>query len=201
MIWISVMTWNALYLSLQKKIDMKKIFTLFAFILTTILFSQDLQYEEVVKVDSVTTKDELYNRARTWTSQVFNSKNNLITTEDKQAGEISGIGYYDYRADKKYKGSSCVEGPLTYKFSIFLKDGRYKYLFHSFDHKGSRGNICNRIDYGRLTLTEEAPEKGRGIAYNYGWEDVKYKTKLKVEGLVAELKEAMIKKYEGSNDW
>ncbi|AZA50335.1 DUF4468 domain-containing protein [Chryseobacterium carnipullorum] len=146
---------------------MKNIITILSLFLSTFLFSQDFQFEEVVKVDSTITKDELFNRARTWTSQAFSSKNNMITTEDKQAGEISGVGHYDYRADKKYKGSSCVEGPITYKFSIFVKDGRYKYVFNSFDHKGSRGNICNRIDYGRLTLAEEAPEKGRGIAYNY----------------------------------
>ncbi|WP_291880016.1 DUF4468 domain-containing protein [Chryseobacterium sp.] len=180
---------------------MKKTFTVLSILIAVVVYSQDLKYEDVVKVDSTIAKDELYNRARTWTSQVFSSKNNMVTAEDKQLGEISGVGYYDYRVDKKYKGSSCVEGSLSFKFSIFVKDGRYKYVFHSFDHKGSRGNICNRIDYGRLTLTEEAPEKGRGIAYNYGWEDVKYKTRLKVEALVSELKEAMNKKYEGSNDW
>jgi len=90
---------------------MKKIIILTIILLSICTYSQDLHFDEVVKVDSTTTKEELYNRARTWTSQVFNSKNNLIKTEDKQAGEISGIGYYDYRADKKYKGSSCVEGP------------------------------------------------------------------------------------------
>jgi hypothetical protein len=180
---------------------MKKTITFLAITFSMIVYSQDLKYEDVVKVDSTINKEELFNRARTWAAQVFSTKNSSVTTEDQQSGEISGVGYYDYRADKKYKGSSCVEGPLTYKFSIFLKDGRYKYVFHSFDHKGSRGNICNRIDFGRLTLVQEAPEKGRGIAYNYAWEDVKYKTDIKVNTLVSDLKEAMNNKYEGNNDW
>lgn len=180
---------------------MKKIFTLLAFLFSMFIFSQEFQFEEVVKTDSTITKDELFNRARIWVTQNFKSKNNFITTEDRVAGEISGSGLMDYRADKKYKGSSCVEGPVTYKFNVFLKDGRYKYVFNSFDHKGSRGNICNRIDYGRLTLVAEAPEKGRGIAYNYAWEDVKYQTGTKVQSLVSDLKEAMNKKYEGSSDW
>lgn len=174
---------------------MKKRVTLLALLFSIFIFSQEFKIEEVVKVDSLATKDELYNRARIWAKDNYKFKNNIITTEDREVGEISGVGSMDYRADKKYKG------PITYKFNIFLKEGRFKYVFHSFDHKGSRGNICNRINFGILTVVEYAPDKGRGIAYDTGWTDVKLKASEKILILSAELKAAMNKKYEGSNDW
>jgi len=180
---------------------MQKTFTLFILLLSVLTFSQDFRFEEVVKVDSTAKKDELFNRARTWTGQIFSGKNSLITTEDRQTGEISGVGNYDYRADKEYDGFECVEGPVAYKYSIFVKDGRFKYLFNSFVHTGSRGPSCRQINYGTLTLMNQAPLKGKGIADDRAWADVKEKTASKIQSLVSELKEAMNKKYEGSNDW
>lgn len=180
---------------------MRKTFTLLTLLFSFLIFSQELKYEEVVKVDSTAKKDELFNRARTWSGQTFSGKNNLITTEDRETGEISGVGIYDYRVDKEYYGFECVEGPVSYKFSIFVKDGRYKYLFYSFSHTGSRGPSCRQVNYGPLTLMEQAPVKGKGIADDRAWVDVKEKTTAKIQSLVSELKNSMNKKYESSNEW
>ncbi|WP_131724364.1 DUF4468 domain-containing protein [Chryseobacterium indologenes] len=180
---------------------MKRIFTLLTFLFTVFLFSQELKYEEVVKVDSTAKKDELFYRARTWAGQTFSEKNNLITTEDRETGEISGVAIYDYRTEKGYYGFECAEGPVSYKFSIFVKDGRYKYLFYSFVHTGSGGPSCRQVNYGPLTLIEKAPLKGSGIADDRAWADVKEKTMSKIQSLVSGLKNSMNKKYESSNEW
>jgi len=166
-----------------------------------LFYSQELKFEKVVKVDSTISKDELYNKARLWANENFNSKNNIVNTEDKEDGEISGSGIFDYRTEEKYKGRKCVEGPIKYKFNIFVRDGKYKYIFHSFDHKGSGGSGCRRVDYGIITLTEEAPAKGKGIQYNLGYADVKAKVTELVGKFVSSLERYMKKTYEGKGDW
>lgn len=181
--------------------NMKKFLSIFILACSIFVYSQELKYDGVIKVDSITSKEELYNIAKTWAVQNFNSTNNLITNENIQLGEISGIGAYDYRATKKYMGSSCVEGVITYKFNIYLKDGRYKYVFHSFNHNGSGGPGCKRIDYGNLTKAEKAPLKGKMIADDFAWSDLKEKTDVKIQVLISNLKESMDRKHETSNDW
>ncbi|WP_288442583.1 DUF4468 domain-containing protein [uncultured Chryseobacterium sp.] len=180
---------------------MKKLLS-FLFLINTIFFySQNLKFEEVVKVDSTTIKDELFNRARAWAQENYNTKNNFVTTEDKNSGEISGTGVIDYRTDKKYRGHSCVEGPIKYFFSIFVKDGRYKYIFNSFDHKGSAGNLCRAGNFGIISSNKDAPSIGKGITYDIALDDVKEKIALKIKALSSSLEKGMNKKYEGSNDW
>ena len=180
---------------------MKSLITLFTLFFSVFIFAQDFQFEEVVKIDSSITKDELFNRARTWANENFKSRNNITTTEDRESGEISGSGIYDYRTEEKYKGRACVEGPVKYKFNIYLKDGRYKYIFHSFDHKGSKGSGCRPVNYGIITKSEEAPAQGKGIQYNLGYADVKLKLNDHINRLIFSLKRTVTKQYEGSKDW
>ncbi|AZA91191.1 Uncharacterised protein [Chryseobacterium nakagawai] len=179
---------------------MKQLYILLFTISCLLCYSQELQYEVFVNVDSTITKTSLYNIARTWASQNFNT-NNKVTTEDPELGEISGIGNYDYRASKKYMGSSCVEGPISYKFSLFFKDGKYKYSFYSFVHNGSRGPGCGRVDYGPLTVSDHAPLKGKMIADDYAWYDVKEKTSELINSLVKSLNETLIKVNQSNSNW
>lgn len=180
---------------------MKKILSMFIIIVGVLISAQDLKYEEVIKVDSTLVKDELFNRARTWAKENFNDKNNLITIEDKDSGEVSGTCVFDYRTEKKYKGYSCVEVPIRYNFSIYVKDGRFKYVFSTFDHKGSSGNLCRAGNFGKLTITNDAPSIGKGIAFDLAWIDVKEKIRFRVDNIVSSLEKGMNKKYEGSADW
>ncbi|WP_077417989.1 DUF4468 domain-containing protein [Chryseobacterium sp. JV274] len=180
--------------------NMKLKLSVFIIFYSFLCFSQELKYEEVVTVDS-TTKEELYNRARTWVKQTFNKKNSSIDVDDERLGEISASGILDYRKQKSYFGSGCVEGPIRIKFSIFLKDGRYKYIFHSFEHKGSGGYGCRKTDYGIITTDEKAPQPSWGKPSDKAWNDIKEVLKENIELNASDLKEAMNKKHESNNNW
>ena len=180
---------------------MKNLLFFSSMLISSIVFSQELNYEGVVKLDSTIAKEELYNRARTWAKVNYNSKNNYISTEDLSNGEISGVGLFDYRTRNKYKGFSCVEGPIKYNFSIFVKDGRYKYIINSFDHKGSSGNLCRAGNFGRIMENNNAPAIGKGIAFVDAWNDVKEKIQDHVKIVVLSIESGLNKKYEGNNDW
>lgn len=179
---------------------MKIIYSVMLILSSLYSYSQELKFEDVILLESK-SKTELYNTAKTWASQTFNTTNNKVTTEDPELGEISGIGTYDYRATKKYMGSSCVEGPISYKYTLFFKDGKYKYVFHSFVHNGSRGPGCGRVDYGSLTVSDHAPLKGKMIADDYAWYDVKEKTANHINILMRSLNETLIKDNSSNSNW
>lgn len=180
---------------------MKKILCVSSILISSIAISQDLKFEGVVKLDTDIPQSELYNRARTWAKENYSSKNNYILTEDSTNGEISGVGQFDYRTRNKYKGFSCVEGPIKYNFSIFVKNERYKYLINSFDHKGSSGNLCRAGNFGRIMEGNNAPAIGKGIAFVEAWDDVKEKIQDQVKTVVQSIESGLKKKYEGNNDW
>lgn len=172
---------------------MKKIITLLTFLLFHFTFSQELKFEEVVKVDSSITKDELFKRARIWANQSFKSKKIDINIEDVDNGEIAGTGVIDYRTKKRFLGASCLEGPVNYKMNIYVKDGRYKYQFHAFNHKGSKGTNCRRLDLGVLRYEPQNTDKG--------FVDITEKISDNIEYHIVNLKQAMNKEYEASKDW
>lgn len=180
---------------------MKQVLLFFLLVLSPFFNGQELQYEGVVKVDSLSSKDELFNRARSWAKENYNSKNNSILIEDRNTGEISGVILFDYRTSKKYKGFSCVEGPIKFNFSIYTKDGRYKYVFNAFDHKGSSGNLCRAGNFGRIMEGNNAPAIGKGIAFVEAWDDVKEKIQDQVKTVIQSIESGLKKKYEGNNDW
>lgn len=52
--------------------------------------TQKITYSEVVIVDSLSTKDELFSLAREWFAKAYNSSTNVLQLEDKENGKIVG---------------------------------------------------------------------------------------------------------------
>jgi hypothetical protein len=77
-------------------------------------------YSEVVQVDSI-SKAILYNRAKKWFVASYKSAKEVIQLDDSENGEITGKG--------NFKVSYYTREPfISHTISIFVKDGRYKYL-------------------------------------------------------------------------
>lgn len=180
---------------------MKKIFTFLLITISLIAYAQDFQFEDVVKVDSTVTKDELFNRARTWIGKTYNNEKFVIATEDRNNGELSGNGVMNYIPGRMFFGRDVVKGEINYKISIYVKDGRYKYVFHSFRHTGQSIGMNKPINYGIITGSADAPKPSRGGASNVAWKDIKEVSEFKIKKTIESLKEAMNKKYEASKEW
>lgn len=175
---------------------MKNTITLFTFLLSIFAFSQELQFEEVVKLDSTIAKEELYNRARSWLAKTYKSEKDAMSIEDKSSGELTGNGAVRYNPNSLFFGVDCAKGYVYYKINFYFKDGRYKYNIHSFRHEGTRCNGGSIISYGILTEAEK-PERGA----KRGWIEVKELAKKDATNTINSLKEAMNKEYEASKDW
>lgn len=181
--------------------SMKKALLILTMIFSTFCLSQELKYEEVVQVDSTITKEELYSRARTYLAKEFKEEGEVFTIDDKSIGEISGSGKVRYYTKKIYIGALCTIGYVNFKINIYFKEGKYKYVIHSLVHEGTNCRPRSAINYGLLT-TSDKPDKSNDVFLRKGpWQDIKEKTDLRMESVISNLKEAMNKKHETSNDW
>lgn len=109
-----------------------------------------ISYTDVVSVDSLVKKQELFSKVREWFAKTYNSSTNVIQMEDKENGKIVGkalIQIYKKTAITNYEW-----GAIHYTISIYIKDGRYKYVITDFYHTGqytSSGGIgLNIPNYG-----------------------------------------------------
>jgi hypothetical protein len=92
-------------------------------------------FQGVVKVDS-TSKNELYSRAREWFAKTFNSANNVIQMDDKEAGKIIGKGCFKVRCGKwDWDDRKIERGVINFTLSIYIKDGKFKYVITDFSHE------------------------------------------------------------------
>lgn len=87
-------------------------------------------YTGVVQVDSI-DKNTLYTRAKKWFVDNYKSAKDVIQLDDKETGEITGKG--------NFKINYYTRDPyISHTISIFVKDGRYKYLITNFSYSDNQ---------------------------------------------------------------
>jgi len=134
---------NNLYLAFNQKHKIMKniLFIIISVIILIQVKAQDkhlnvlplvdgkITYTDVVKVDSV-SKDELYNRAKRWFVDNYNSSKDVIQLDDKENGEIIAKGFFEeFWQVTAYSGMNVN---VWQKIQIQIKDGRYKYEITDF---------------------------------------------------------------------
>lgn len=167
------------------------------FLFTTIVFGQKetpklpidsntskITYSEVVTVDSLTSKQELYSRAREWFAKTYNSSKDVVQMEDKESGKI--IGKAITQVYYKMLGMDHEHGHINYTITIAVKDGKYKYEITDLHHKGQLVQDGMSPSYG---LCENMINSGtsRQKLYNY----CLYVADKNIRNLIVDLKSAM----------
>lgn len=131
--------------------------------------------EEVISVDTV-NKDQLYMRAKLWVINTFKSEKNVISTDDKDLGELKGNGRFTILKDQD----------VLFTFRLSVKDFKYKYNFSDIiylDNNGNRSNIDLQYYYDYYKSDKNL---GRGMMTKYLIE-----SKTKIEQLIDSLKITM----------
>ena len=143
-----------------------------------------ITYSEVVTVDSLTSKQELYSRAREWFAKTYNSSKEVLQMEEKESGKILGKAliqvYY------KMLGMDHEHGYINYTITIAVKDGKYKYEITDLHHKGQFVQDGMSPSYG---LCENMINSGtsRQKLYNY----CLYVADRDIKNLIIDLKSSM----------
>lgn len=158
-----------------------------------------ISYTEVVFVDSLSNKQELYSRAREWFAKAYKSSTNVIQMEDKESGKIVGKALMQVYA--KALGTNHPSGYINYTISVDMKDGRYKYEVTNFYHTGQPGS--NTVDYGACEKMINSNDKSYGVSLRKGYNYWLTQMDDNIKDLIIDLKVAMATKAKNVNkdDW
>jgi len=160
-----------------------------------------ITYSEVILVDSLTTKQELFSRAREWFAKTYKSSTNVIQMEDKESGKI--VGKALMQVYHKQFGMIGESGYINYTISLYLKDGKYKYEITNFYHSGQFTSAGGRIpDYGVCEDMINTTDRQMGFSYQKIYNYYLNQMNDNITELVVDLKRAMITNAVSSqNDW
>lgn len=177
----------------------KVIFLLFIFAGSLQLFAQTLPldpetkkvtYFEVIEVDGA-SKALLYKRAKNFGT----SDPGAILKNDTASGVYSTKGKFTLTYPAPMKGMNH-SGAVEYTMTLFIKDGRYKYVLSDFIHVSDRGNGGN--------LELETPACGKYTLSPAGWSTIKKLTDEEAKKVVDAIKNGMrnpSKNSATSNEW
>lgn len=84
------------------------------------------KYEGVNQVAGVSATD-LFDRAIKWIEDFYPNPHGVIQTKNKEEGLIEGRARFKLNKEDK-KGNQLNGGFVSYGFTIYMKDGRYKYV-------------------------------------------------------------------------
>jgi hypothetical protein len=121
-----------------------------------------ITYSEVVFVDSLTNKNELFLRAREWFAKTYKSSMNVIQMEDKENGKI--VGKASMQVYHKLGGSNYPSGYINYTIFVYIKDGRYKYEITDFHHTGQYVSEGTISDYGVCEKMINTNDRTMGVS-------------------------------------
>jgi hypothetical protein len=136
-----------------------------------------ITYLEVVDADGLTAK-EMYTIGKKWAAD-----NKLVLKEDKENETLvyTGNSALDY---PNTTGNGIDKGKVSYTFSIFLKDNRYRFIVTDLAHSGEGKSAGS--DGGKLENV--SPECGKAKMSAKGWVTIKTKADTNLKALTADLK-------------
>ena len=168
--------------------------------LSSIVFAQEfpinektgkVSYEGVVKVEGASATD-LYIKANEWFAMAFNSANNVIQMQDKDAGKIIGKGLF------KVAKSGYPNGVFDFTIMFTAKEGRYKYVITDISHD-KRGSNLNGSGGA---IENDKPACGSMKMGKKHWGKLKEKARIELTALSDELTKYMsANNSEDDDDW
>jgi hypothetical protein len=140
-----------------------------------------ITYQGVVEVPSV-NKADLYTRAYAWIAKTYRSANDVIQMQDKEAGQLVAKGLTQVQT--KSMGMTFDAGVVRHTLTIYVKDGRFKYVLTNLTHEAA----------GAPNIQSVGPLESQNLPFGDTkrfWADVKQDANRDAYRLVAELQTAM----------
>lgn len=147
-------------------------------------------FTEVVQVDSNITKNELFSTFMDWIAQNYKSAQNVVQYQDKEAGKIVAKGLFKVMLNDPF-GAPCDGGSVYNTLSIYVKDGRFKYILDDIHYDGSPKFVASG-DLGE--------SKVNGFLFKGQWDSVKLQSDKECKKTIQSLKAAAMNSKK-SADW
>jgi len=147
-------------------------------------------YSEVVQVDSNITKNELFSTYMDWIAQNYKSAQNVVQYQDKEAGKIVAKGLFKVMLNDPF-GAPCDGGSVYHTLSIYIKDGRFRYILDDIHYDGSPKFTASG-DLGDTKVT--------GFLFKGQWDSVKLQSEKECKKTIQSLK-AAASNAKKAQDW
>ena len=142
-------------------------------------------------IDSVSgTKSELYIRARAWMANTYNSSQDVLQMDDKEAGKIIGKAITTWPIKGGF-GNLLCESPIHYTITIDIKDGKYRCVLGGFYHKGCFTGKVTTMDGGDLNNNKPEGSIWSGGLTASQWQKLRLKAAHDAELILLSLKGTM----------
>jgi hypothetical protein len=143
-------------------------------------------YTGVVDVPS-TTQAQLYSRAYEWVVKTYNSPKDVIQMQDKESGKII------VKASSKARITKYDSGYNLYTFSIYVKEGKYKYDVTDLrnEHVVLNGQYVGDYSLGRFEQVEPNIKTKQS---QRGWNNLRRNAEADIKALLTSLQAAMVAK-------
>ncbi|MDD4214196.1 MAG: DUF4468 domain-containing protein [Bacteroidales bacterium] len=156
-----------------------------------------LLFEGVINTDESRKASDLFETAKLWFSKPSSDIKRSVDYINSEGGQIQGSFTLPYFCGIGSMKKIKCNGTITFDGTVLLKDGKYRYVFENFLHKG------NGISFGKITNESFCPyeeiKHGRGFR-NKQWLNIKSIINEKVEELIIDLKNTMGKATQ-MKDW
>ena len=167
--------------------------------LIALTFGQELiQVAQVVEVSSF-SKDALFERSHAWAIDLCMSKEFELQQTDKELGYCYVTGSIHYEASEIVNNNHRISGPIYFKLKIYIREGRFKYVFYDFFHEG--GDIGNELSYGLLCEGDELINPSMKRPNMGVWVDIQHAARSGAWEIIDELTSAMLSPTEFEKDW
>lgn len=168
-------------------------FLLIALPLTSVAqFDTVISYSEVIQVPEA-SKDQLFYKGRQWFNDVFRDSKEVLQIADKETGELSGKGNFDFIYHYRFmKAMQSSVMQCHFLMNVWVKDGKYKYEItdlEPFDKTGASWS-------GVLSSSPEAKYRTPMVSQkkmNEYLAQIKIDVDAKVREIISSLKDAMEK--------
>ncbi len=143
-------------------------------------------YTGVVEVPG-TTQAQLYSRAYEWVVKTYNSPKDVIQMHDKESGKTI------VKASSKARITKYDSGYNLYTFSIYVKEGKYKYDVTDLrnEHIVLSGQYAGDYSLGRF---EQAEPNIKTKQSQRAWNNLRRNAEADIKALLASLQAAMTAK-------
>jgi hypothetical protein len=139
-----------------------------------------ITYQGVVEIPGI-SKADLYTRAYAWIANAYHSANAVIQMQDKEAGQLVAKGLT--RVNARALGMTMDAGIVRHTLTIYVKDGRYKYVLTNLTHEDSRPKAASI-----------GPLEQEALPFGYSkkaWAEIKADANRDAYRLVSDLQAAM----------
>lgn len=109
-------------------------------------------FSKVVPVSN-RSKDKLFEAGRRWLLKTFESGRHSIDIQDKEAGELYGKFYFDYKPPL-LKGGLRSQGVIWFDLHLQIQDGKYEYIMSNFYHDADP-SLNHPLSYGLIANEED----------------------------------------------